>query len=75
MDECKPLANGLRYVVLPNNVPGDRFEAHLEMHVGSVDERPDEQGLAHLAGWCRLTASRPVLKAFTVAAAALEARI
>ena len=34
MDECKPLANGLRYVVLPNNVPGDRFEAHLEMHVG-----------------------------------------
>ena len=42
------LANGLRYVVLPNKVPGDRFEAHLEMHVGSVDEREDEQGLAHL---------------------------
>ena len=42
------LANGLRYVVLPNKVPGDRFEAHLEMHVGSVDERADEQGLAHL---------------------------
>ena len=41
------LANGLRYVVLPNKVPGDRFEAHLEMHVGSVDEREDEQGLAH----------------------------
>jgi len=42
------LANGLRYVVLPNKTPGDRFEAHLEMHVGSVDEREDEQGLAHL---------------------------
>jgi hypothetical protein len=24
------------------------IEAHLEMHVGSVDEREDEQGLAHL---------------------------
>ena len=42
------LPNGLRYVVLPNKVPSDRFEAHLEMHVGSVDEREDEQGLAHL---------------------------
>jgi predicted Zn-dependent peptidase len=42
------LPNGLRYVVLPNKTPGDRFEAHLEMHVGSVDEREDEQGLAHL---------------------------
>ena len=42
------LSNGLRYVILPNKVPGDRFEAHLEMHVGSVDEREDEQGLAHL---------------------------
>ena len=42
------LSNGLRYVVLPNQVPSDRFEAHLEMHVGSVDEREDEQGLAHL---------------------------
>ncbi|CAI5523958.1 unnamed protein product [Closterium sp. Naga37s-1] len=26
------------------------FEAHLEMYVGSVDEREDEQGLAHLIG-------------------------
>ena len=42
------LSNGLRYVVLPNPVPANRFEAHLEMHVGSVDEREDEQGLAHL---------------------------
>ena len=37
------LANGLKYVILPNKVPEGRFEAHLEMHVGSVDELPDEQ--------------------------------
>ncbi|CAI7839775.1 unnamed protein product [Closterium sp. NIES-53] len=42
------LVNGLRYVILPNKLPPNRFEAHLEMHVGSVDEREDEQGLAHL---------------------------
>ena len=42
------LHNGLKYVILPNKTPSDRFEAHLEMHVGSVDEREDEQGLAHL---------------------------
>jgi predicted Zn-dependent peptidase len=28
------LDNGLRYVILPNKVPPNRFEAHLEMHVG-----------------------------------------
>ena len=33
------LENGLKYVILPNKVPEGRFEAHLEMHVGSVDER------------------------------------
>eukprot|EP00878_Enallax_costatus_P011210 GHUV01011706.1.p1 GENE.GHUV01011706.1~~GHUV01011706.1.p1 ORF type:complete len:352 (+),score=99.59 GHUV01011706.1:95-1150(+) len=37
------LANGLRYVLLPNPTPPERFEAHLEVHVGSVDERADEQ--------------------------------
>ena len=31
-------SNGLRYVILPNPVPPDRFEAHLEVHAGSVDE-------------------------------------
>ena len=25
-----------------------RFEAHLEMHVGSVDEAENEQGIAHM---------------------------
>ncbi|DBA67043.1 TPA: hypothetical protein ACH3X2_001377 [Trebouxia sp. C0005] len=42
------LGNGLRYVMLPNKVPPQRFEAHLEMHAGSVDEQPNEQGIAHM---------------------------
>ncbi len=42
------LDNGLRYVIYPNQLPPKRFEAHLEVHVGSVDELPDEQGIAHL---------------------------
>lgn len=37
------LDNGFRYVLLPNKLPPQRFEAHLEVHAGSVDERPDEQ--------------------------------
>lgn len=28
------LDNGLKYVILPNKVPLNRFEAHLEMHAG-----------------------------------------
>ncbi|KAK3240438.1 hypothetical protein CYMTET_49716 [Cymbomonas tetramitiformis] len=42
------LSNGLRYTILQNAVPPNRFEAHLEIHAGSVDEREDEQGIAHL---------------------------
>jgi len=42
------LENGLRYVILPNKLPPQRFEAHLEIHAGSVDEKEDEQGVAHL---------------------------
>ncbi|EFJ12171.1 hypothetical protein SELMODRAFT_446750 [Selaginella moellendorffii] len=42
------LDNGLRYVILPNKVPPNRFEAHMEMHVGSVDEEEHEQGIAHM---------------------------
>ena len=30
------LDNGLRYVILPNKVPPNRFGAHLEMHVGET---------------------------------------
>jgi predicted Zn-dependent peptidase len=42
------LPNGLRYVILPNRAPPNRFEAHLQMHAGSVDEGENEQGIAHL---------------------------
>jgi hypothetical protein len=42
------LENGLQFVVLPNTVPPNRFEAHMEMHVGSVDEEEHEQGIAHM---------------------------
>ena len=33
--ELGQLDNGLRYVILPNKVPADRFEAHLEIHAGA----------------------------------------
>ncbi|KAK9135528.1 hypothetical protein Syun_014858 [Stephania yunnanensis] len=42
------LKNGLRYLILPNKVPAHRFEAHMEVHVGSIDEEDDEQGIAHM---------------------------
>ncbi|XWS24637.1 hypothetical protein CRYUN_Cryun28dG0119700 [Craigia yunnanensis] len=42
------LKNGLRYLILPNKVPVNRFEAHMEVHVGSIDEEDDEQGIAHM---------------------------
>ncbi|GIL94695.1 hypothetical protein Vretimale_918 [Volvox reticuliferus] len=42
------LENGMQYVLLPNKLPPKRFEAHLEVHAGSVDERENEQGVAHL---------------------------
>ncbi|KAJ8553505.1 hypothetical protein K7X08_024183 [Anisodus acutangulus] len=42
------LKNELRYLILPNKVPPNRFEAHMEVHVGSIDEEDDEQGIAHM---------------------------
>lgn len=42
------LKNGLRYVIMKNAMPPQRFEAHIELHVGSVDEEPHEQGIAHM---------------------------
>jgi len=51
-------SNGLRYVVLPNKVPPQRFEAHLEIHVGSVDENERQQGLAHLVEHVTFLGSR-----------------
>jgi hypothetical protein len=45
------LENGFRYVILPNKLPPKRFEAHLEVHVGSVDELPNEQ--VHGRAWAQ----------------------
>ncbi|KAK3037007.1 hypothetical protein RJ639_029996 [Escallonia herrerae] len=42
------LNNGLHYLILPNKVPANRFEAHMEVHAGSIDEDDDEQGIAHM---------------------------
>jgi predicted Zn-dependent peptidase len=42
------LTNGLRYLILPNKTPLNRFEAHMEVHAGSIDEEDDEQGIAHM---------------------------
>ncbi|PKA52843.1 hypothetical protein AXF42_Ash001824 [Apostasia shenzhenica] len=42
------LRNGLRYLIHGNKVPANRFEAHMEVHVGSIDEEDDEQGIAHM---------------------------
>lgn len=52
------LPNGLRYVILPNTTPPARFEAHLEVHAGSVDEAHNEQGVAHLVEHVTFLGSR-----------------
>lgn len=52
------LDNGLQYVLLPNQIPPERFEAHLEIHAGSVDENEHEQGVAHLVEHVTFLGSR-----------------
>eukprot|EP00903_Cladosiphon_okamuranus_P006624 g6470.t1 len=42
------LPNGLRYIILNNQSPPERFEAHLEVFAGSADELDSQQGMAHL---------------------------
>eukprot|EP01012_Entosiphon_sulcatum_P050177 TRINITY_DN6895_c0_g1_i1.p1 TRINITY_DN6895_c0_g1~~TRINITY_DN6895_c0_g1_i1.p1 ORF type:complete len:1451 (-),score=200.15 TRINITY_DN6895_c0_g1_i1:84-4415(-) len=42
------LANGLRYVIVPNKRPVDRFYSYMHVDVGSVNEKPREQGMAHM---------------------------
>lgn len=42
------LPNGLRYIILPNASPPERFETHLEVFAGSADELDKQQGMAHL---------------------------
>ena len=38
------LDNGFSYVILPNQVPAGRFEAHLEVLSGSAHELDQQQG-------------------------------
>ena len=42
------LPNGMAYTILPNAVPGGRFEAHLQIMAGSADETEAQQGMAHM---------------------------
>src|SRR5206468_3608731 len=41
------LANGLRYVVLPNHEPKGRVSMRLLVLAGSREEKDDQRGLAH----------------------------
>lgn len=41
------LANGVRYVILPNPEPPGRASIRLYMDVGSLMEKDDQQGMAH----------------------------
>ncbi|HFB61661.1 MAG TPA: insulinase family protein, partial [Bacteroidetes bacterium] len=42
------LANGLTYYIQHNNEPKNRVELRLVINAGSICEKPDQQGLAHL---------------------------
>ena len=42
------LANGLTYYIQHNNEPKNRVELRLVVNAGSICEKPEQQGLAHL---------------------------
>ena len=42
------LENGFRYVLMENSEPKDRVSMHLNVQAGSLNERENERGLAHL---------------------------
>ena len=41
------LPNGVRYVIRPNHEPKNRASLRLVVHAGSLNEQPDQRGLAH----------------------------
>ena len=41
------LPNGLRYAIMHNETPGDGVAMRMRIGSGSIEERDDEQGLAH----------------------------
>ncbi|HWV13034.1 MAG TPA: insulinase family protein [Sphingobium sp.] len=54
------LPNGLRYAVRRNGVPPGQVSVRLRMDVGSLMERPDEQGYAHFMEHLTFRGSRHV---------------
>jgi zinc protease len=42
------LGNGLRYAILPNNVPWGTLSFRMRVAGGALDEKPDQAGYAHL---------------------------
>ncbi|WP_163336571.1 pitrilysin family protein [Desulfopila sp. IMCC35008] len=41
------LANGFRYILLPNNEPEDRVAIYLNIQAGSLHEQENQRGVAH----------------------------
>ena len=41
------LPNGVRFILMPNDNPEDRVSMHLDVLAGSLNEKPDQRGLAH----------------------------
>ncbi len=41
------LANGIHYIILPNDLPQHNVECRLVMHVGSIQEDDKQRGAAH----------------------------
>ncbi len=41
------LPNGMRYAILKNDTPKDEVSFRLRIEAGSIDERPNQRGLAH----------------------------
>ena len=41
------LGNGLRFVMRKNETPRNRVSMHLVVQTGSLDEKPEERGIAH----------------------------
>src|SRR4051812_878095 len=52
------LANGLRYVVLPNHEPAGRASLRLLVLAGSLQEKEDQRGLAHFLEHMAFNGSR-----------------
>lgn len=52
------LANGLRYVIVPNAKPEGRVSLHLDVQAGSLMETDEQRGLAHFVEHMAFNGSR-----------------